>query len=371
MAQFVYGDLPKDLEAVAIIMAGGSGTRFWPLSRKALPKQYLPLADESKSLIQATASRLEPLVGPRGILVVTSESQVKLVQEQLPQACILAEPSARNTAACVGVASKFVLDKVGDVPTLCLPADHVIQNEIEIREVYTQALKLCRNEDALVTIGIKPNRPETGYGYVQAGELFSSSYEGVMQVKQFVEKPDLTTAQGYLDQGDYFWNSGMFAWRPSVILNQIKELLPEMSVALDEIGPLAESADSFDEIAKIYNGIESVSIDVGILERAESVVMYPGDSFDWSDVGSWHSWAESVEAEEADKAGNIIRGEVLGLDVKNSALISSGRLLAVVGLENVVVVDTGDAVLVCHRDKAQQVKDIVETLKADGREKYL
>lgn len=371
MAQFVYGDLPKDLSSVAIIMAGGSGTRFWPLSRKAKPKQYLPLADQKQSLIQATASRLEPLVGTHGILVVTSESQVDLVKEQLPNACILAEPSARNTAACVGVASKFVLDRVGDVPTLCLPADHVIQKEDEIRSIYKQAMELCRKEDVLVTIGITPSRPEIGYGYVRAGDVFPSGGPGVFEVKQFVEKPDLETAKQYLAAGDYFWNSGMFAWRPSVILNQITHLLPKMAETLDSISKLVEKPEAFPEIAKLYSGIESVSIDVGILERADRVVMFSGDRFEWSDVGSWHSWAETATSDEADVDGNIKRGEVLALDVKNSAMISNGRLLAVVGLEDIVVVDTEDAVLVCHRDKAQQVKEIVESLKADGKEKYL
>jgi len=366
MPKFVHGKLDSDLNAVAIIMAGGVGARFWPLSRKQKPKQYLPLADKEQSLIQATAARLEPLVGKGGVLVVTSASQVELVKEQLPDACILAEPSARNTAACVAVASQFVLDTVGDIPTLCLPADHVIQGEEQIREVYSQASDLCKKQDCLITVGIKPDRPETGYGYIQRGAQVES---GVYAVETFVEKPNLETAKQYLESGEFYWNSGMFAWRPSVILSEIEKQLPKMAETVKKIGSFFDS--DIDSVSEMYNSLESVSIDVGVMEKAASVLMLSGDSFAWSDVGSWHSWVETASEAEADEAGNILRGDVIAVDSTNSAVLSSGKLLAVVGLDNIVVVETDDSVLVCHRDKAQQVKAVVEKLKTTGRDGFL
>lgn len=368
MSKFVHGKLDTDLKAVAVIMAGGVGTRFWPLSRKAKPKQYLPLADKEQSLIQATAARLEPLVGKGGILVVTSASQVELVKKQLPNACILAEPSARNTAACVGVASQFVLETVGDIPTLCLPADHVIQGDEEIRGVYEVASKLCIENDCLVTVGIKPDRAETGYGYIQRGALVDTE-SPVYKVEKFVEKPNIETAQHYLKSGEFYWNSGMFAWRPSVILAEIEKQLPAMAASLKEI---SKSFDAdIEAVSEKYNSLESVSIDVGVMEQAASVMMLSGDSFGWSDVGSWHSWVETASATEADANGNILRGDVIAIESSNSAVLSSSKLFAVVGLDNVVVVETEDSVLVCHRDKAQHVKEVVETLKKTKRDRYL
>lgn len=374
MSQLVYGDLGRGLSSVAVIMAGGSGTRFWPLSRRCRPKQFLPLAGGERSLIQATADRLEPLVGPKGILVVTAESQKDLVLEQLPGACVLAEPCPRNTAPCVGFAAKKVLESVGDVPMLCLPSDHVISGVEEMLEVFRKGISLARNADVLVTIGILPTRPETGYGYIRRGrplEHLEDSFAGAFTVKQFVEKPNLDTAQRYLGSGEFFWNSGMFIWRPSVILEAINTHLPDMAAELDEIGRSLGMPEEYEKGVTHYERISPVSIDYGVLERAEEVAMLVGDTFEWSDVGSWSSWADTVAQWEADEERNVTEGETILLDVEGCAIVGGKKLIAGVGLKDLIVVDTEDALLVCHRDRSQDVKKLVEILKEDDKSELL
>ncbi|MCB0322968.1 MAG: mannose-1-phosphate guanylyltransferase [Bdellovibrionales bacterium] len=372
MSKIVHGALPAGLQAVAVILAGGSGTRFWPMSRKLRPKQFLPLGTGDKSLIALTADRLEPLVGQDGMLVVTTEQQAELVRKDVPSATILSEPNAKNTGPCIGYAAKLVERTLGDVPMLCVPAEHVVRGQEEIRRTFELGIAMARSQDLLVTIGIKPDRPETGYGYIRRGAPFQGAGDkGVFQVEQFVEKPDAMTAQSYLESGEYFWNSGMFVWRPSTVLAAIRQFMPETAETLDRIGECFGADDEHERIAELYSTIDPISVDVGIMERAENVVMLPGDSFFWSDVGSWRSWADSQAERGADAHGNVVRGDVLAVNSRNCAVIGADRFIATVGIEDLIVVDTGDAVLVCRRDDAQDVRQIIEWLQRHEREELL
>ena len=372
MVELMSGVLGQSLDAVSVIMAGGSGTRFWPWSRTAFPKQFLPLASsEGHSLIQQTASRMRMLSGANSIVVVTAAHQAQLVKEQVEDAFICAEPSARNTAACVGFAALAVLEHCGDVPMVCVPADHVVEPIEEIVAVYRDAVSLAREEDVLVTIGVTPTAPETGYGYIHSGEPHSwvgKKIEKSYTVRQFVEKPDSKTAQEYLDSGEFFWNSGMFVWRPSVILAQMEKFIPETYKGLQQIQALfAAGPDKHEQLTQLYNQLPSVSIDVGVMEKADNVVMLPGDDFRWSDIGSWSSWADFEACKETDTSANVLRGNVVLHNTKNTAILGGKKLIAGIGLEDIVIVDTEDALMVCHRDSVQNVKAIVEELKASNR----
>ena len=223
MSKLTLGNLNKSAKKIAVIMAGGSGTRFWPLSRRSFPKQFLPFGDDKKSLIQDTYNRVKPIVDD--VLVVTASHQVELVKEHLPNVCILAEPCPRNTAACVAYASKYIESEVGDVATLFLPADHKIFGEKEIQNTFSKALDVAEQNPVLVTIGIVPRKPETAYGYIKKGEVYN---QDSFLVENFYEKPNLEKAKQYYDSGDFFWNSGVFAWKVSSINSKLQEFLPEV-----------------------------------------------------------------------------------------------------------------------------------------------
>ena len=303
-------------------------------------------------------------------MVVTAADQAALVQEQLPDAAVLVEPCPRNTAACLGYAATYLLKTIGDIPMLCLPADHLIQGLERITRIYTEGLELARTRPVLVTIGIKPTAPETGYGYIHRGNRLDDSPAEVYAVQQFVEKPDRLTAERYMQSGAYYWNSGMFIWRPSTILAAIRTFLPQLANTLDLIGTALGTNEEEEKLSSLYSEIKPVSIDVGIMERAENVLMLPGDLFTWSDVGSWSSWAESAAA-HADSSGNVVRGDAVTIQSKNCAVVGAEKFIALVGLENIVVVDTKDALLVCHKDKAQEVKAVVDALAEKKRGELL
>ena len=373
MSGVFFGALGRDVPMVAVIMAGGSGTRFWPLSRTKRPKQFLPLAGSGRSLIQATADRLEDLVGPEGVMVVTAGDQLELVQEQLPGVSVLVEPMAKNTAACIGFAAIKILSSIGDVPMICLPADHLIHGVPQILEVYRRALACAGESASLVTIGIKPTHPETGYGYIHRGAAVPTEIgSDVYRVQRFVEKPDARTAEEYLVDGGYFWNSGMFIWRPTVILAALERFVPELHQALIEIMGHFDAIDEAAAVRQIYSQIKPVSIDVGVMERAENVLMLAGDSFRWSDVGSWAAWVESLEAGVHRDTANVVEADALLIDSERCAVVGCEQLemrrfIAGVGLRDIVIVETEDAVLVCHRDRAQEVKRVVDAIRESNR----
>lgn len=378
MKKVFYGNFADNLRAVGVIMAGGSGTRFWPLSRKTFPKQFLNITGTGRTLIQATADRLCRLLGNSGVMVVTAENQHRLVRAQLPETAILSEPSARNTAACLGYSAALVLSKIGDLPMICVPADHMIWKEENLLSIYRDAIELADREEVLITIGIKPSYPETGYGYIKRS---SKTFGDCYLVEKFVEKPNFDLARSYLDSGQFFWNSGMFIWRPSVLLNELQKHSPKMAEGLKEIQAILSSDLSEDEqyekSREIYLSLESISIDYAVMEKASNVRMFVGggDSFTWSDVGSWSSWVD-IAKDSFTAEGNYVEGDAILIDSKNTAVLSkkyakNQKLIAGVGVENLIIVETEDAILVCNRDKAQDVKKIVDVLKEKDRNNLL
>ncbi|MBN2013244.1 mannose-1-phosphate guanylyltransferase [candidate division KSB1 bacterium] len=354
-----------------IIMAGGSGTRFWPRSRQKNPKQLLQILGDN-TLIQETIRRIEPLAKPDQIFIVSTESQIDAIKEQLPQIQsqnIIIEPRGKNTAPCIGLAAVHIRRQNPDALMAVLPADHHISNEQKFRDVMQVAHKVALEQDCLVTIGIHPTFPSTGYGYIQMNSpLAGAKHMSAFHVKTFAEKPDLHTAERFLVSGDFLWNSGMFIWKVSTILREIELALPELYDGLVEIEKYLGTNLENEVINKIYCQIRSISIDYGVMEHTKNVVVIKGE-FGWSDVGTWD---EVYKLLDKDKHGNVLIGEHHIVKSGSGCLIDSpDKMVAVVGLDDVVVVETDDAVLVCHRNAAQEVKDVVEHLQKKEKNQYL
>lgn len=346
------------MKRYGVIMAGGGGTRFWPLSRKNLPKQLLNLSGRD-IMVNETLDRLQGLVEAQDLFVVTNIAQAELMYTEtkgrLQKDHILAEPAARNTAACIGYAAMEINKKYGDGVMCVLPSDHFIKDLARFREVIQAGVDIAEKTNQLVTIGITPTFPSTGYGYIK----FEEEKKGqAYAVEEFVEKPDVETAKEYLASGRYLWNSGMFIWKASVILEQFQNLLPDIYQCLEEIGNAMGTSFEKEVIERVYPNIPKISIDYGIMERAEEVVVLAGD-FGWNDVGSF----DALEAiYEADENGNILYGEHVGVDTKNCISYAQNKLIATIGVEDLVIVETKDAVLVCPKERSQDVKQIVEKL---------
>lgn len=348
----------------AVIMAGGSGTRFWPKSTKKLPKQFLSLFGKG-TMIQNTAGRIESLIPQERILVVTNDNYVDIVKKQLPSVPdenIVGEPVAKNTAPCVAIAAEMLYKKDPEAVMVVLPADHHIEDPEEFNNILTAAIAKAKDGEHLVTIGINPNRPETGYGYIHGNNSVSESFHGksVHPVKAFKEKPDAETAQQFLESGDYYWNSGMFIWSAKTVLNEFQKHLPEMYSLVKKSGKGLFGVNHESAINSFYQDCKSVSIDYGIMEHAESVFVVPGE-FGWNDVGSWTA---VYDLGDKTKEGNVVHAEYSTFsESKNNYIYTeSGKMISVVGLEGVAVVETEEAILVCKLDKAQNVKEIVEQL---------
>lgn len=353
-------------DTLVIVMAGGQGSRFWPLSRAAMPKQFLSINDDGESLIRSTVRRIEPLVGEGNVRVIAKPSLHALIREHVPNAGILSEPSAKNTAACIGLAAVHALaDRPGGDPTLIiLPADHAIKDEEKLREALAEGVLRARSSDCLVTIGIPPTQPHTGYGYIKRGALVEGRSH---KVERFFEKPSLERAEKYLESGGFFWNSGMFVWRASVILKAFQSYLPQMYDGLMEIQralAASKEGEATKRIEEIFNSFESISIDFGVLEHARNCVVVCADEFGWNDVGSWDQWAQNFKV---DGDGNLIRGDAIAIDSVDCVIKASDRLVAAVGLKDIVVIDTGDALLVVSRDSVQEVRKVVDELKRRKR----
>jgi mannose-1-phosphate guanylyltransferase len=351
----------------AVIMAGGSGTRFWPASRAVRPKQFLALGGASESLLQAAVRRLQPLVAPEDVLVVTSERHAEETRTQLPQlpaTNVLAEPTGRNTAPCVGWAAAHVRRRDPNAVMAVLPADPHITDEAAYLETLRRAIGAARSGD-MVTVGVQPTRPETGYGYVQRGLAVS---EGVFRVARFVEKPDRETAEGFLKAGDFFWNSGMFFFKANVLLEEMRRQLPELAGFFERCDDAAARGEEQALVQAEYGTLTSISIDHGVMEKARSILMVPGD-FGWYDIGSWTS---AWELAARDATGNAVVGEAVVLDSRNCYVRGrADKLIALIGVDDLVVVDTEDALLVMPRERAQDVRDVVAELKARRRERFL
>lgn len=354
------------MKIYGVIMAGGGGTRFWPLSRQATPKQLLNLSGKDL-MINEAIDRLSKTASKDDIFIVTNKTQVAKMLEatngRIQKNHILSEPSARNTSACIGYAAMEIVKKYGDGIMVITPSDAYIKNETEFTRILGIAVKAAEEKDALVTVGITPTFAATGYGYIK----FKKSGENVLKVLEFKEKPDEATAKKYVESGEYVWNSGMFIWKASTILKKFEKYLPEIYEDLQKIGDAMNTADELKVIEEIYPKINSISVDYGIMEKADDVFVVPGE-FGWNDVGSFDMLGV---LHEGDEKGNIKIGDQINIGSKNCITYSSGRLVATIGLENVVVIETGDAVLVCDKNKVQDVKKVVEQLKKDGRNELL
>ena len=355
------------MKTYGVIMAGGGGTRFWPLSTKAEPKQFLNLSGKD-ILVNETIDRQHDLMDQKDIFIVTNETQAKMMKERtagrIAADHILAEPAARNTAACIGYAAMEILHKYGDGVMCIFAADAYIRDEAEYTRVMKEAVRAVEETDALVTIGIHPTFPSTGYGYIRSVEEAGKVWR---KVEEFVEKPDLETAKSYLASGSYAWNSGMFVWKASTILHYFEELLPDVYACLKQIGAALGTEKEQEVLHEVYPTIPKISVDYGIMERAKGVLMLEGD-FGWNDVGSWDT-LDAVRARDA--AGNISSGDTLLLDAKNCVVYGGKKLIAAVGVENLVIVEGRDSILVCPVDQAQRVKEVVETLEKEGRTERL
>ncbi len=363
-----------------VIMAGGSGTRFWPLSRKAKPKQFLALAGD-QPLLTATVRRLPPLAMPADIYVVCGPAHAaaaKRLVRELPARNFIVEPCARNTAPCVGLAALHVAARQKKGIVAMLPADHHISRPEAFREAVAESARLAE-KGHIVTIGIRPHAPETGYGYLKVGARLpgqgkSKSKSKVParnqahKVERFVEKPDVVTAARYLADGHYLWNSGIFVFRADVILDEIRRAMPVLGEQLDVIQRAIGTSGYQKTLERVFPDCPSISIDYGVMEKSQRIVVVPAD-FGWSDVGSF---AALPEVRPTDHLGNVAEGDALVIDGRNNVVIATGgRPVAVVGMEGVVVIDAGDAILVCRKDRAQDVRKAVDELARRGREEVL
>ena len=350
----------------AVILAGGSGTRFWPLSRELYPKQLLKVLSD-RTLIQRTVQRVRPIVPSEHILVVTGAGHADAIRIQLDgpggirKENILAEPVARNTASAIGWAAEAIRRRDPDGVMLVMPADHIMPDETKFRRAVAWAVPVAQ-AGRLVTFGITPTRPETGYGYIQAEARRPLLTEGgfkALVVARFVEKPDLATAKRYLRAGHFYWNSGIFVWRADTILEEMKTALPVLSRGLRRLSAALGTPHEARALDRFYKGAESISIDHGVLQRTRLAAVIPAP-FRWSDIGNWSSLDE-VAAK--DGAGNVRIGPVVDLGSRDSVLYGEQRLVATIGLQDMIVVDTADATLVCPKERAQEVKQIVELLR--------
>lgn len=355
------------MKVYGVIMAGGGGTRFWPLSRQARPKQLLNLSGK-EVMVNETVDRLARTADKNDIFIVTNETQAVAMKEvtkgRILENHILAEPSARNTAACIGYAAMEILKKYGDGIMVITPSDAFIKDTDEFTRVLSVAVKEAEENDKLVTVGITPTFPATGYGYIKYDAADSGAAK---KVEEFKEKPDLETAKAYVATGSYAWNSGMFIWKASTILKNFENFLPEIYADIVKIGDAMGTPSEYDVINEVYPQIKSISIDYGIMEQSKDVMVVPGE-FGWNDVGSF-DMLKVMHDEDAN--GNVLVGDCVTIDTTNSVVYSSGKLVTTLGLDNIVVVETEDSIMVCSKDRVQDVKMIVDKLKAEGRKENL
>ena len=351
-------------------MAGGSGTRFWPRSKTAKPKQYLNMFGDD-SLLQSTIKRFATFTETDNIYIVSAKSQAEVLEEQtpmLPKDNLIYEPVGRNTLPCIGLAAMLAEKENPDGIMVVSPSDHLITNDELFKETVLAAAKIADERDGIVTLGIKPTFPATGFGYVQTAEDITGS-EKIKQfkVERFVEKPDEQTATKYLKHGGFYWNSGLFIFKISVFIDSIKQFAPDLYNDLRKIQSDFGTSSYEQTLDTIYRAVKSISVDYGIMEHAKNIYLVEGN-FDWNDLGSW----ESVYlTDKKDENGNAGSGESIFLDSKNSYIYSESGLIALVGLDDVIVVQDGNTTLVCKRENAENVKEIVEQLKKGNRTEYL
>lgn len=358
------------MKNVVVIMAGGKGERFWPMSRTNMPKQFLKLTDSPLTMIQLTVNRVLPLVNIDDIFIVTNEKYKGLMYEQLPdikKENILFEPFGKNTAPCIGLATSVIKKRYGDANVIVLASDHIIKNET----IYLNNLELAikyANMGHIVTLGIIPEHIETGYGYIKLSDRVSEN-DLVYQVEKFVEKPDYETAKEYCNSGNYLWNSGMFIWKNSLMFESFKKYMPELYENIEKIYNAVDTINYDKVVLEEYSKMQSESIDYGIMEKSDNIYVIPGN-FGWDDVGSWLS-VERLKNVDSDN--NIFDGNIVSYDSNNNIVInnSNKKIMALVGVENMVLINTEDAILVMNKDSSQDIKKMLEKIKNDNREEYL
>lgn len=343
----------------AVILAGGMGTRFWPVSRKSNPKQFLNITGKG-TLFQETVSRVKPSINGSNIFIVTNAAYRKAIEQQvarykIPKSNILLEPKGKNTAPAICWAAAKINQINSEAVMAILPSDHLILNQKNFQKVLREAVCLAE-KNFLVTLGIIPTRPETGYGYLNTVKAKING-KMIVRVKQFTEKPSLLKAKQFITRKNYYWNSGMFIWKSAVILQEFKKNLPKVYRLIgDEI--------SSAHIKKVWNGLPNISIDYGILEKAKNVAAVPAVGIGWSDLGSWESLADVLRK---DDCGNIFRGDIISLSCKDTLVWGDKKIIVPVGLNNMIIIDTPDALLVCRKDNSQAVKDVVSILQKRNR----
>ena len=349
-----------------VIMAGGKGTRLWPEGWQSKPKQLLSLV-EGRTMIRIAVERLAPLIPPERQIIVTTTEYAEMTAEALPsfpRENILAEPQGKNTAPCIGWAAVKIRKKDPDAVMAVVTADHAISDENLFRQTLSAAIETAQQQDIVTTVGLRPTRPETGFGYLRYSDLLGNENGlDIFRVAEFVEKPDLDRAKQYLENGQYLWNSGMFIMRVSFALELFRRHLPRHHSLLMQIADSAGTEDEERITEKCYAEFASISIDYGIMEHAAEVAVVPGQ-FDWADVGTWTA-LDFIR--EHDKDGNIVDGQHIGIDTNDCIIRSQHGLVATLGVHDLVIVNTPEALLVCTKDKAQEVKALVNHLEEIGR----
>ena len=351
-----------------VIMAGGIGSRFWPFSRAANPKQFHDILGTGRTLIQETADRFEGICPPENIYVVTNRDYAALVKAQLPYLSddqILTEPIGRNTAPCIAYACYKIHKRNPDANIVISPADHVISKVQDFKDTISEALSFTAARNVLVTLGIKPSRPDTGYGYIQ----YKEGGEPLKKVKTFTEKPHIELAKEFVESGEFVWNSGIFIWNARTIIDAFQKHLPEMADIFEEIVPIYYTDAENAAIDNAYSLCKNISVDYGIMEKSENVYVLLAD-FGWSDLGTWKSLYEI--APNKDAKGNVVDGNAMIYDTNNSIIkVSSGKLIVVHGLDNFIIAESNDVIMICPKDDEQRVKDFVADTKANKEKRFI
>ena len=356
------------MKVTALIMAGGRGERFWPRSRRNLPKQFLSLTDDGKTMIQLTVERILPLVDMKDIYIATNKDYRQLALEQLPGIPgenILCEPVGRNTAPCIGLGAVHIAKKYEDAIMLVLPSDHLIKFNKMYQTTLRDACRIAEKGTNLVTIGIMPDYPETGYGYIKFDAKEPEG--GAYRVDRFVEKPSLEVAKEYLAAEEYLWNSGQFIWKVSSILKNLKQYMPDTYERLLRIQEAIGTEEEEQILDREFHEMDSQSIDYGIMEKAKDIYILPG-AFGWDDVGSWLA-VERIK--KTNEFGNVVNGNIITVNTKNCIIQGGKKLIAAVGLQDLIIVDTEDATLICEKDNTGDIKKVLENLKICNRDEYL
>lgn len=357
------------MKVTALVMAGGKGERFWPKSRLKCPKQFLDITGSGRTMLQLTIERILPLIDIKDVYVVTNERYKKLVKKQvesIPEENIICEPAGRNTAPCIGLGAIHILHKNEDAIMVVLASDHMIKGEVTFRDTLKKAIAIAAEKKNMVTIGILPTAPETGYGYIKRNNKIRK--ETAAAVEAFVEKPDRYSAERYIETGEYLWNSGMFVWKASTIMDAFKIYMPDIYEDLEKIRSSLGSPQERGMIQRVFSTIRAESIDYGIMEKAENVFVITGE-FGWDDVGSWLA-VERLK--QYDENQNVMTGNIVSLNTHDCIMETENKLLVTIGIENLVVVDTKDITFIAEKAHMSDIKTVLEKIKkSTGNEDYL